>query len=439
MMKLGAAARTGALHSRTNLRCRASSLAGTLPAPSTAEPPTLDGLLDTKPTLRPAQQLFVACVAVGAAAMPPASSRRPLGPNAIPLQLVCAAAAALLARYVLLEREWAALGLDVEDIARLGSADGLGGLGSADGLFADVEGRRVHYSRASAAAPAAALCCLHGFGANEGSWRAPGCLRLLALRLDALCVAPDAPGFGLSARGERVEHYRMSASAAQAWAVLERAARAAGLPAEAPRVLVGHSLGALTAVRVAAAQPGRVAALVLVAPAIPGGGRLAALDMEHQAGGARGGAAAELLRLLSPLLLLPLLRAAVRSRVFWQRSLAAVRGDGAPPSPELMAAYRRPSLVRGWDTGMLRFVAARLGGGDSQPAAAELARLCASGVRVIILHGDRDKIVPLSNSRQLAQAVPGAELVVLPGVGHCPQEEAPELFADLLADWWLRV
>lgn len=40
-------------------------------------------------------------------------------------------------------------------------------------------------------------------------------------------------------------------------------------------------------------------------------------------------------------------------------------------------------------------------------------------VPTLVLTGDRDRLVPEENSRRLAQSIPGARLVVLPGAGHC--------------------
>ncbi len=37
----------------------------------------------------------------------------------------------------------------------------------------------------------------------------------------------------------------------------------------------------------------------------------------------------------------------------------------------------------------------------------------------LVLTGDHDRLVPAQNSRQLAEAIPGARLVLLPGAGHC--------------------
>lgn len=46
----------------------------------------------------------------------------------------------------------------------------------------------------------------------------------------------------------------------------------------------------------------------------------------------------------------------------------------------------------------------------------------------LVLHGDHDARSPLAVGVALHQAISGSELVVLPGVGHVSNVEAPELF-----------
>lgn len=54
-------------------------------------------------------------------------------------------------------------------------------------------------------------------------------------------------------------------------------------------------------------------------------------------------------------------------------------------------------------------------------------------IPVFIVHGADDLIVPPANSRRLAAQLPGATLAMWPGVGHMPQEEAPQRFVDEVA------
>jgi pimeloyl-ACP methyl ester carboxylesterase len=54
------------------------------------------------------------------------------------------------------------------------------------------------------------------------------------------------------------------------------------------------------------------------------------------------------------------------------------------------------------------------------------------GVPVLVIHGDADRVVPLSNGQLLARRIPGAELAVLAGRGHVAHLESPEEFNALV-------
>jgi len=47
-------------------------------------------------------------------------------------------------------------------------------------------------------------------------------------------------------------------------------------------------------------------------------------------------------------------------------------------------------------------------------------------VPTLVIFGERDHIMPLENARALSELQPTAHLITLPGVGHLPQQEAPE-------------
>ncbi len=57
------------------------------------------------------------------------------------------------------------------------------------------------------------------------------------------------------------------------------------------------------------------------------------------------------------------------------------------------------------------------------------------GHPVLLLHGRRDPLVPVSAARAAARSHPGWTLVELPGVGHVPQLEAPEECARAITGW----
>lgn len=57
---------------------------------------------------------------------------------------------------------------------------------------------------------------------------------------------------------------------------------------------------------------------------------------------------------------------------------------------------------------------------------------------VLVLHGTDDGVSPVDNAEDLADAIPGAELVWLEGVGHSPNVEAPERFNGAIRDFLRR-
>ena len=56
------------------------------------------------------------------------------------------------------------------------------------------------------------------------------------------------------------------------------------------------------------------------------------------------------------------------------------------------------------------------------------------GTPLVVVCGAKDLVTPLEHSRQLAEAVPGATLVVVPAAGHMALLERPDLVAGPLGD-----
>jgi pimeloyl-ACP methyl ester carboxylesterase len=52
--------------------------------------------------------------------------------------------------------------------------------------------------------------------------------------------------------------------------------------------------------------------------------------------------------------------------------------------------------------------------------------------RTAILWGDKDDITPLAQGDDLKSLIAGATLTVLPGLGHIPQIEDPQVFNNAL-------
>jgi pimeloyl-ACP methyl ester carboxylesterase len=59
----------------------------------------------------------------------------------------------------------------------------------------------------------------------------------------------------------------------------------------------------------------------------------------------------------------------------------------------------------------------------------------ATAMPTLIVWGDRDTIIPVSHAHAAHEAMPGSQLIIIEGVGHFPQVEAPEQFVDALVDF----
>ena len=69
----------------------------------------------------------------------------------------------------------------------------------------------------------------------------------------------------------------------------------------------------------------------------------------------------------------------------------------------------------------------------SEPS--RVAEVAATGIPVHVVYGQFDDAWPLELQDQMAVAM-GAPVSVIAGAGHCPNEDAPEYTAQVLADFW---
>jgi pimeloyl-ACP methyl ester carboxylesterase len=182
-------------------------------------------------------------------------------------------------------------------------------------------------------------------------------------------------------------------------------------------VVVAHSWGGAVALRLALDRPDLVSGLVLIAPVAyewPGG---VSWHLYWSSNPVVGG-------LFNHVVARPFADGAVKE------GMADSFRPNAPPEGWLekadvaLAAQPGPLKANGED-----MVAAK------REVAAQQARYPEIRVPVAILAGDGDKVVsPTIHSLRLAQALPNARIEVLRGVGHLPQEIAPESFMKLL-EW----
>jgi len=250
------------------------------------------------------------------------------------------------------------------------------------------------------------LLLLHGFSDSADTWR-PLLERLRRSRRTA--VAVDLPGFG---RADRLDRHspilpqldRFAAAAIE---------REAAVSPTGEVIVVGNSLGGCVAMRAAERAELPIAGIVPIAPA--------GLDMAGWFAAIEGAWAIQTI-LRSPL---PLPDAAVRGLVGEAyRRLAAHRPRALPASQ--VAAFTshvatKRDVVRILGTGR------RLRSELRDPFA--LGRIRCP---VLVVWGERDRMVFPAGAQRILDEVPGARLELIPDCGHCPQVECPDTVAALL-------
>lgn len=112
------------------------------------------------------------------------------------------------------------------------------------------------------------------------------------------------------------------------------------------------------------------------------------------------------------------------SVAFW----AVIGSPGWPADPERLTARAGETFDRGYSaSGMMRHMMAILKQPDRTP------RLRSLRVPALVVHGTADKMVHVSGGRSTAAAIPGAELLLVEGMGHDLPPELFETFVEAIA------
>lgn len=254
------------------------------------------------------------------------------------------------------------------------------------GDYLTVEDVRLRL-RDSGPRDAPAVILLHGFGASLETWEPWA----EALSARFRVIRFDLPGFGLTGpdpTGDYTDERTMQILAALMDQLgLEQAS------------LIGNSLGGRLAWTFAAQHPQRVARLVLVSPdgfASPGFtyGEPPEVPMMMQA--------------------LPY----VAPRSMLRANLAAAYADPDTMTEEMLTRYRDLLLAPGVRQAILDRTEQTILR-DPVPLLAQIT------APTLLLWGEEDGMIPVSNSEDYLQHMPDARVVRLPGLGHLPFEEAP--------------
>jgi pimeloyl-ACP methyl ester carboxylesterase len=279
----------------------------------------------------------------------------------------------------------------------------------------DLDGP-VHYVEWSGPADRT-FVLVHGLGGSHLNWMrvAPG------LATQGRVVVVDLPGFGRSPRsGRRSAMYvgrRLLAT------FIRRAAAGHA-------IVCGNSMGGGSAMLLAAFEPAIVDGLVLTGSVYPW---------------ARGGWPSPLVVAGFTLYRTPLLGEwVVRERfrrldpelvVRWAFRMTTVDASSIPP--EVVRAHVALVRERQRDAESASAFVEAARSIIALGARPELARRAMDAIScpVLLIHGARDRLVPLAYARAAADEHPSWRYRFLPGVGHVPQLESPDRWLEAVEGW----
>ncbi len=239
---------------------------------------------------------------------------------------------------------------------------------------------------------AAALIMLHGLGSSLHTWEPWA----RALSSEFRVIRFDLPGSGLSAPDPGDDY-----TDARSHVVLTALMDSLGVSSA---TLIGNSMGGRIAWSFAAQYPERVNKLVLISPdgfASPG----FAYDRPAEVP-----ASLSLMRYALPKWML-------------RMTLEPAYANSRQLSDSVLTRYHDLLLAPGARDAMLM----RMRQTVLTDPLPRLARITAP---TLILWGERDAMIPVSNSADYLRAIPDAQLVTLPDGGHVPFEEAPAASID---------
>jgi pimeloyl-ACP methyl ester carboxylesterase len=247
------------------------------------------------------------------------------------------------------------------------------------------------------------ILLINGLGSQMTRWPAPFCEQLAARGYRVIRF--DNRDTGLSTWFQPGERYSLSDMAADAMAVLY----AAGVD---KAHIAGVSMGGMITQAVAIEHPGRVLSMtsIMSATGAPG-----TLDPTPEAGAVLTVAAPD---------------PAADFEAFLDFQVKNALVIGSPAYPWLEGALRQRAIdehARAYNpTGTARQMGAIRGDGD------RTERLSKLSVPAVVLHGADDPLVPLVGGEATAAAIPGAELRVVPGMGHDVPPGLYDIFIDAI-------
>lgn len=274
----------------------------------------------------------------------------------------------------------------------------------------------LHVADYGGSGPKTVILC-HGLGGSHANFAALG--PLLAERARVLAI--DLPGFGLSPPGAGADMPGFIGAIGRLFnAITSGEIEGASLPV----VLVGNSMGGAVSI-LAAGERGRdIEHLVLVCPALP---IVRPFDIDPRFALLIGSA---MLPGYDAFLHARLRDAGPEALVHDMLNLTCADKSRVPRAAvaEMIALAKKRTQFSWMATSFStasRSIARTLLRQDTYRAAMRAVR-----APVLLVQGDRDRLVPVSSARAALDVCPHWTLEIYEGVGHVPQLETPDRLKD---------
>lgn len=263
--------------------------------------------------------------------------------------------------------------------------------GQAPSQFVDVDGLWTHVRDVGRRDDPTPLVLIHGTESGLTTWEP----WIASLSARHRVITVDLPGFGLTGPFEDgnygTAHYVRFIVALLDKLGVQRC------------LLIGHDFGGEVAWQTAYLQPDRVSRLVLIS--------------------AQGYPTEPWKRPLDERLLdtpvLNWMSLVTQPRFVVEKSLATRFASPERVTPALLERYEELPLRAGNR-------AARLARFEQQRFGTQADRLTTLHLPTLIVWGEQDRQIPTEQARWFQRDIAGSQLAIIPGVGHLPQEEAPE-------------
>jgi len=263
--------------------------------------------------------------------------------------------------------------------------------------FLGIQGMQLHYRDEGPRDDKLPIVLLHGTSSSLHTWDS-----LVAALPEKRCIRLDLPGFGLTGPDPERD-YSIQHTVKIVDELLQK------LKVDSC-IIAGNSLGGFIAWSYALVYPRAKKMILIDAAGFTSGQKGKNLAFQL----ARIPVVNQILKIVTP-------------RSIVQKSLEQSYGDPSKVTDELVDRYFKLNCRTGNRQALLdRF---------NLPFSGDTNHIKDIKIPVLILWGQKDRLIPVSQANKFEAALPYNQKIIYPELGHVPMEESPELVALSIRNW----